>query len=161
MSHVYFIKPIGMDGPIKIGCSVSPDNRIETLATWSPFPLEVITSLDGDRALERRFHAAFMEHHLGHEWFTAAPEIIAAIDAISAGRFDVDTLPAPANHRKPRSRQKPKGDRSASEIIEQHGGCFKVAAKLGVAPQTVSSWTHNGIPASRLMHLQIDQQGAA
>ena len=46
MTYVYFIKPIGMDGPIKIGCSVSPDRRRETLEWWCPFPLEILAEIE-------------------------------------------------------------------------------------------------------------------
>jgi hypothetical protein len=92
---VYFIKPIGMDGPIKIGSSCAPDQRRETLAFWSPFPLEIIAEVEGGGRLERQFHALFLPFHQRKEWFDPAPEIMAAVDQINAGTFDVSTLPAP------------------------------------------------------------------
>lgn len=42
---VYFVKPVGMDGPIKIGCTTTPAARIESLTIWSPFPLEVLVTI--------------------------------------------------------------------------------------------------------------------
>lgn len=91
---VYFIKPIGMDGPIKIGCSVSPDNRRETLAQWSPFPLEVVAQIEGDFGLERRFHCKFNGSSRGREWFDNTPELTWAIASIQVGAFDLDSLPS-------------------------------------------------------------------
>lgn len=84
MKRVYFIKPIG-----------SPAARLGSLETWSPFPLEVIAELPGDMTLERRFHAKFQDSHERREWFGWTPELQATVDAIKAGRFDVDSLPAP------------------------------------------------------------------
>lgn len=51
---VYFIRPVGMDGPVKIGGSGVPKNRLNNLMTWSPFPLEVAATDDGGYPLERR-----------------------------------------------------------------------------------------------------------
>lgn len=91
---VYFIKPIGMDGPIKIGCSVSPDGRRETLEQWSPFPLEIIAEIDGDMMLEARFHGYFRDEALRREWFKASVRLIDVIERIKAGVFDPAELPS-------------------------------------------------------------------
>lgn len=90
---VYFIKPVNMAGPIKIGCSKSPDNRKATLSTWSPFALEIVTTIEGGIDLERRFHARFLHIHERREWFSWAPELAEAIAAIKAGTFDISSLP--------------------------------------------------------------------
>lgn len=92
---VYFIKPIGMDGPIKIGCSCRPGNRRQSLEFWSPFPLEIIAEIPGDQRLERRFHARFEAAHIRSEWSHPVPDLLTAIAAIRAGMFGIDTLPAP------------------------------------------------------------------
>lgn len=94
-NRVYFIKPIGMNGPIKIGCSASPDGRRSVLATWSPFALEVVAEIEGDFQLEQRFHARFLGQHERREWFTASPDLLATIAQIAAGKFDPSTLPPP------------------------------------------------------------------
>lgn len=90
---VYFIKPIGMDTPIKIGCSANPDSRKAQLETWSPFALEIIAQIPGDEIVERRFHALFRHSHERREWFTATPDLLATIAEINRGTFDVSTLP--------------------------------------------------------------------
>ena len=46
--YVYFIKPVGMEGPIKIGCSIMPTERLEGLAVWSPFPLEIVAAIQAE-----------------------------------------------------------------------------------------------------------------
>lgn len=92
-THVYFIKPITMDGPIKIGCSQAPETRLSSLETWSPFALEIIGQIAGDYQLERRFHARFFHLHERREWFRASPEIYETVAAINAGTFDIATLP--------------------------------------------------------------------
>lgn len=95
MKRVYFIKPIGMDGPIKIGCSWAPDHRREGLETWSPFPLELLATIEGTGQLERQFHALFADDHSHKEWFRVTPELLGVIAAVQAGTFDISSLPAP------------------------------------------------------------------
>lgn len=95
MRRVYFIRPIGMESPVKVGSSVSPDGRRETLETWSPFPLEVIAEIEGGYEIERRFHALFRDTYQRREWFDWSPLIAETVTAINTGTFDVATLPAP------------------------------------------------------------------
>lgn len=91
--RVYFIKPIGMDGPVKIGCSRMPELRRKTLLTWSPFPLEIVAEIEGDFFLERRFHAKFLADHSHSEWFRVSNALLDTIAAVKAGTFDISTLP--------------------------------------------------------------------
>lgn len=95
MKRVYFIKPVGMDGPIKIGCSQSPGKRRDTLDTWSPFALEIVAETEGHFDLEQAFHVMFEESHQRREWFTWSPRLQQTIDEINAGTFDYTSLPAP------------------------------------------------------------------
>lgn len=91
--YVYFIRPIGLAGPVKIGCSKDPPHRLRAYQYWSPLPLEIVALVQDAGELEPRFHALFREHHSHHEWFHAAPEITATIEAIAAGTFDFVSLP--------------------------------------------------------------------
>lgn len=95
MKRVYFIKPIGMDGPVKIGTSESPECRRKVLDSWSPFALEIVAEWDGGESVERQFHHRHRSSHQRREWFTASPLLLADIAAISEGRFDPAVLPAP------------------------------------------------------------------
>lgn len=91
--RVYFVRPVGSEGPVKIGCSLLPENRLAALAVWSPVPLEIVALLEGDESLERRFHASFREDWSHGEWFKASERLSETIKAIATGSFDVDALP--------------------------------------------------------------------
>ena len=93
MKRVYFIKPIGMVGPVKIGCSQSPTGRREALETWAPFALEIVAEIEGGFEIERRFHSMFANSYLRREWFNWTPEMGNVILAVAAGTFDLSTLP--------------------------------------------------------------------
>ncbi len=95
MTQVYFMRPVGCEGPVKIGFSRLPDTRLAIYMKWSPFDLEIAASIPCDQRDELRFHAAFAAHHMHHEWFAAAPEISATIEAIRNGTFCLESLPAP------------------------------------------------------------------
>ena len=92
---VYFMRQVGTAGPVKIGHSTAPWSRLANYIPWSPLPLEIVATIKGPADLERRFHAAFADHFMHHEWFAACAEIDAAIDAIQAGTFDPAQLPPP------------------------------------------------------------------
>src|SRR3546814_6699604 len=95
MKRVYFIRPIGQAGPVKIGCSVGPNKRRHELETWSPVPLEIVAEIDGGFDIERCFHAKFQDTHERREWFTWSQGLDDTITAINACAFDVSTLPEP------------------------------------------------------------------
>lgn len=85
VKHIYFMKPIGMIGPIKIGCSGFVGERLVQLSTWSPIPLEVIHSEPGEHTLERKIHRAFADIHSHHEWFHPGPRLLRAIEQLKGG----------------------------------------------------------------------------
>lgn len=82
--RVYFLRPIGQLGPVKIGCSVFPEGRLDSFTIWSPVKLELITSVPGTHADEKALHGMFREHHLHGEWFGASKELLALIDRCAA-----------------------------------------------------------------------------
>jgi hypothetical protein len=90
---VYFIRPVGQEGPVKVGCSGVPENRLLALATWSPYPLEIVARYPGTLETERRFHALFADSYSHREWFHATPLISAVIHQINEGSFDPARLP--------------------------------------------------------------------
>lgn len=96
-SHIYFAKPVGADGPIKIGCSRSPQYRIAKFMAWSPVPLEIIATIAGDFSQEARLHRRFRGDRLHGEWFRPSPDLIALIeDARGANRLPLGPLPTRA-----------------------------------------------------------------
>lgn len=87
-TYIYFIKPVGMDGPIKIGCSATTDQRLCDLAMWSPFPLEVMGKTPGTLKDEGFLHRCFSEYHSHHEWFYFTPALGETIKKILASSLD-------------------------------------------------------------------------
>lgn len=84
-TYVYFIKPVGMPGPIKIGCSFMPEKRLADIAAWSPWPLEIVVTIPGDADLEKNIHECFALHHSHKEWFHAHPDILLLTERLKAG----------------------------------------------------------------------------
>lgn len=84
--YVYFMRPVGMLGPIKIGCSMRIDERLEVLSGWSPFKLEVIYSEQGSYKLEIAIHRCFADYHSHREWFHPGPRLLAAVNALMSGK---------------------------------------------------------------------------
>ncbi len=83
--NIYFIRPVGMLGPIKIGCSTCVDDRLEALATWSPFKLEVIYTEPGDYSLEKQIHEVFADYHSHREWFHPGERLLFAVGRLLGG----------------------------------------------------------------------------
>lgn len=83
--YVYFIKPVGLDGPIKIGCSAEPEKRLKVLGTWSPFPLEIMGKAPGGHSDENFLHRRFADLHTHREWFLSSPLLRETIRRILAG----------------------------------------------------------------------------
>ena len=86
LGYVYFIRPVGMPGPVKIGFADFPLRRLHGLAAWSPFPLEVIATVDGSFALEQTIHSIMHASHSHKEWFHPTAEILAMVEALEAGQ---------------------------------------------------------------------------
>jgi len=88
---VYFIRPIGMDGPVKIGCSYVPRSRLVSLMAYSPVPLEIAATADGSVDDEQRMHSAFAADHSHREWFRFTPRLGAVIERVKAGE-SIDSI---------------------------------------------------------------------
>lgn len=82
---VYFIRPVGMEGPVKIGCTYRATQRMDDLMAWSPLPLEIAVQVPGNFDIENRVHAAFYDLHSHKEWFRADPRLTEAIERLQAG----------------------------------------------------------------------------
>lgn len=73
---LYFVQA-GDNGPVKIGYSRSPKNRIMTLGTARADRLTVLAITDGDRAAEKAAHARFAHLLQRNEWFSPSEELLA------------------------------------------------------------------------------------
>lgn len=83
MKSVYFMRPIGQQGPIKIGCSAQPIKRLRDVETWSPLPLEIVAHAPGGNSHERILHYRFGQHRLHGEWFAENAELIALMARVA------------------------------------------------------------------------------
>jgi T5orf172 domain len=92
LQGVYFAGIVG-GGPVKIGVSSAPETRAREVGWSIHRKTELLASLPGGQALERRFHLQFLDDWIGREWFNRSAAIDETIEAIRAGTFDPDTLP--------------------------------------------------------------------
>lgn len=83
---VYFLRPVGKPGPVKIGRSKSPRSRLDALMAWSPVPLEIVATIPGSYEIEYRVHALFAKDHTRREWFKPSRKLSLFIHAINAGK---------------------------------------------------------------------------
>jgi hypothetical protein len=111
---VYFMRRVGGGGPVKIGWSQRPQDRVYAYNTMSPYPLEIVATVPGSIALENRFHAHFAHLRSHREWFHESPEIDAVISQAQAGTFDTSTLPDRINSARSASAVKSWASRRAS-----------------------------------------------
>ena len=86
--RVYFLRPVGMKGPIKIGCSCEPEKRLRSVEIWSPQLLEIIATAPGDHDHENVLHQMFGDDRLHGEWFHPSERLTSVIDhALSTGHL--------------------------------------------------------------------------
>lgn len=114
---VYFIRPIGRDGPIKIGVSCAPPERLGTLMCWSPYPLEVAVAIPGSYKLERRIQERFAASHSHKEWFLETPALLALIERLKSGIPIEEAINL--NARDPGARFRPGKNWTAAERLRQ------------------------------------------
>lgn len=91
--RIYFLRPATGHGPIKIGCSRWPENRLHQYTKWSPEPLCIVGTVPGDHRLEGRIHRYLEAHALHHEWFAPDPFVVETMTRILDGSFDYSLLP--------------------------------------------------------------------
>src|ERR1700728_4360202 len=82
---VYFIKPTGLPGPIKVGFSNCTPGRVRSLASWSPVLLEVIVMIPGSTTLELNIQDCLWDYHSHHEWFFPADRVMRLVADLIAG----------------------------------------------------------------------------
>lgn len=74
---VYFIQSVN-GGPVKIGFvhrASALKTRVVDLQIASPYPLQVVKTVPGDRHVEWQMHERFERWRLSGEWFLPAKEI--------------------------------------------------------------------------------------
>lgn len=81
--YVYFVAPVG-GGPIKIGFSGNPTNRMAGLISWSPVPLELLAFAPGFACDEKATQNLFLAQHQRNEWFQPSAALLALIDRVKS-----------------------------------------------------------------------------
>lgn len=97
MKMIYFIRPVGCVGPIKIGCSVAPEGRMNTMLGWSPIPLEIAACAPGENADEAALHHRFASLALHGEWFGVDGDLAAVIEEVAETGKLPSLAPAPTS----------------------------------------------------------------
>lgn len=92
LRYVYFMRPIGADGRIKIGCSYKPASRLVAIAVHSPYQLEIIGVGKGSIPDEQLLHEYFAADRLHSEWFRASDELHQVIDLMGQGATASEAL---------------------------------------------------------------------
>jgi hypothetical protein len=91
---VYFAKTRDR---IKVGFSTNVRSRISTLNTSSAEPIELLTTLDGDMALEKSIHEKLSVERIKGEWFrdsTAVRALIAELTGFDFSKRAEQPLPS-------------------------------------------------------------------
>jgi hypothetical protein len=119
---VYVIRATGTT-LYKVGTATDPARRLADLQTASPLPLELVCTIDGDRATETRIHRALSDRRTRGEWFDL-PSQPTADDVISLS----EVQPGP--------------DLTAPVPLEECDpvGAVEIAERLGVQRATVDMW---------------------
>jgi hypothetical protein len=83
---VYFVRPTGKLGPIKIGYS-SKDvrERVRQISAQSPLPVEMVACVPGSKRLEANIHQCLAASHSHFEWFHPTDEVLAFLEKVIAG----------------------------------------------------------------------------
>ena len=85
---IYFVQQ-GDDGPVKIGWSYDPKNRIDQLQTANPAKLCLLGSYPGSEGDERELHKSLSKHRVRGEWFKPCDEVM----AYATGEEDLPRAP--------------------------------------------------------------------
>jgi hypothetical protein len=72
---VYFARPVGMRGPIKIGCSADARRRVQALR-YRGRRCVLLATLHGAFQLEGLLHLQFGRYRLHGEWFAAGKRLV-------------------------------------------------------------------------------------
>jgi hypothetical protein len=96
---IYFIKPVGKRGPVKIGSSYYPEERLKQIQRDWFDQLELIGFVPGCVPDEIKLHYRLVRHrqrlHSHREWFRACDELDAVVRRIIELGFIPTNLKAP------------------------------------------------------------------
>ena len=85
LSYIYFIGQDDNSGPIKIGFSSSPIDRLRHMQSWSPVKLKILAITKGFQIHERMLHEMFYEYNSHGEWFDRSDLLLQVVDIVADG----------------------------------------------------------------------------
>lgn len=89
---VYFVLAIG-SGRVKIGYAKDLVNRMWSLGTVSPFPLELLLNIPTKCGVsEIEMHAKFKEYRVHHEWFLYEGELKKFVECTIAQQNEITSF---------------------------------------------------------------------
>lgn len=83
---IYFVQD-GVDGPIKIGFSEQPAQRLQGLQSGNPRPLRFVGGFVGRMPQEKALHKQFDYLAMSGEWFRPEPDLLNFIASLPAADF--------------------------------------------------------------------------
>lgn len=90
---IYFVTCRGSD-LVKIGHTARELHvRMAEFQRYCPFDVVLLAAVEGNRALEKRFHTFFFDSHARDEWFHLDDHVRRHIECIATGNFDMAALP--------------------------------------------------------------------
>lgn len=81
IGQVYFVR---LADKVKIGFTTDLKQRLATMQTSAPGPLEVLHVMPGTVCEESKLHAKFGHLRSAGEWFRLSPEVLACIDGLKS-----------------------------------------------------------------------------
>jgi hypothetical protein len=77
---IYFAQVIGSGGPIKIGSTVNPMNRLISLQGWCPYKIDFLAVVpDSTRLAEEVLLERLLPSRLRLEWFNPTDEVLRVV----------------------------------------------------------------------------------
>ena len=77
---IYLIQA-GDNGPVKIGVSDNPEQRLRDLQTAHSETLVLLDKIDANHSNERNLHTRLAEHRIKGEWFRPHEEVFGVFEA--------------------------------------------------------------------------------
>ena len=88
MSYLYFIEKA--DGPIKIGYTTNPRQRLSNLQVSTPDNLSLFALVRGTEEDEKKVHNDLSDFNVGGEWFERCPLVHSYIEQLLSERETID-----------------------------------------------------------------------
>lgn len=111
---------------IKLGFSKDPESRIRVLSCGNPFPCELLGYWVGTPDDERALHSKYSASRITGEWFSAANDLVAEIEARSE------------TPKKSLMKSKAEIKSHIQRAVERAGSQKALAEALGISQQGVS-----------------------